>query len=330
MRLNPFMHLIESKKYKYARLIRSSFLQRVTDTFFVFYGGWHSDLGILDYFFPYGRICQQTAEAIGTSTNSVAGIGLTLIFLIPSLLLNLVKLLAASALTLSVIPVISVVHLIFKSIWRKMASQIKNLTIYPINRHDKIESPNATKKMKLMNLKNFSFKQNIVRAVTPQYSYDLKLRRYYPYESVIYLAVYYAEYSTFLSGSLPTNLADPDNLRAIIEVNSNNWQGILAMLKTNAMWAATNLEDNSMLPFKDSDPYRAIEEQLIPHLPKHEFIRGMSHVSRNNSPIKKFVESPIYHSKLSALIIQFAGFHNGNNLIEKVRLAEEERARIRV
>jgi hypothetical protein len=243
---------------------------------------------------------------------------LSLIFFIPAVVLNLAKFLVASALTLSVIPVISAVHLIFKSIRHKMMSLVKNITIHPVSPKDKLQ-PDLTKQMKLVDLKNFSFEKNIVRPVTTFQSYNLSFHRYYPPESVIYLGVYYAEYSTSFRGSEPTNLEDPDDLRAIIEISTNNWQGILAMLKTNTMWATTNLEDNILINAEDA--HNAIEDQIMPALRKREFIKGMSGVSRNNSLIKKFVQSPNYASKLSALIFQFAGFPKHNNLIEKVRLA---------
>lgn len=340
MRWNPFSRLIESKKYKYARLIRSSFLERLTDTFFVFYGEGQSDLGVIDYFFPFARLGENIGRRM-TYSNSYSGpvVGISsVIFLISALVLNPVKIIFAYLLSLSVIPLILAVHLTFKYIWRKMEFQIKNLTIHPVNHPDKIATSDSNKKMKLVDLKNFSFQKNIVRAVASYRSSRLSFDKYYPPDSVIYLGVYYAEYSRsslrdrepihLTSGVAPMNLNKPDKLRAIIEVNPNNWQGILAMLKTNTMWATTNLEDNILI--KAEDAHEAIENQIKPALGKREFMKGMSKVSRNKSSIKKFVESPIYDSKVSTLISQFAGFPKPNNLIEKVRCAEEKRVRVKV
>jgi hypothetical protein len=140
---NPFARLRETNSYPYARLIRSSFTGRIADTFKVFNGDiLGKRMGILDYIYPFPRIMSYAILNISiplnmytTARQLYSGIILLLILAIPTIIVNIPKLIVSSALTLLVSPALVLAHLWFHPINKKYMSQIKDLRIRLFNQN---------------------------------------------------------------------------------------------------------------------------------------------------------------------------------------------------
>jgi hypothetical protein len=311
MRLNPFAILIESKKYKFSRLLRATYVERLMDCFWILYGGFlDNDFGLVDYVFPFGRICQSVVDRMwDVRSSSKLRVTAVAILVLLSITLNIVKLVVSTLLTIAVTPIISLVHFLLKPFYNRLANQIEKIQIspLPIKSEDiDTDQQRSSNEIQITNIPKAKFQSYFVRPVSKwkKMPNEFITYQYWPTDSILYLGVYRAYYTSI---GQPANLNDPSDkdLRGIIEINSNNWIGIMALLKSNILWASTNLEDKKLTTKEDL--HNEIDNIRIPLQAKKAFLQGTRLTLQNKSPIKTFVTSETYHSELLNLIFQFAG-----------------------
>jgi hypothetical protein len=334
MRWNPFLRLIESKKYLYARLIRTSWTERMWDTYYVLFGGFEifdDDLGILDYLFFPIRIIEKSLFILAVKIPQTLQIYFSPVFIlltIPWIALNAIKAVTAGLLTLLSIPIVSLVHLLISPIWRKKASQIENLIVRPVDiqqSENSESSPKFENDIKLKEIENFSFNGNLIRPLTKFGTSDnFTFSTYWPEDTILYLGVYRADYCfQFMNHRAPINLESHGKMRAVIEITTHNWQGIQAMLQTNSLWSCNNLESSFFCTTNEVQD--EIEKQIIPRLAKKAFLDGFSRTLRNHSPLKKFAEYPHFEPKVVGIIFEFPGYPKGyRNMQPSAYIAERK------
>ncbi len=145
MRWNPFGPLFESMNYPLARIRRSGFFERISDTFTTFYGSFNplekveedseygdvdvtpSQMGLLDYIFPVGRITHAIAQSENDALSMTCGV----VFAFP---LNAIKFIAALSLTAVLSPFVLVGHFLYSCFsGSELRRQAENLQITTLN-----------------------------------------------------------------------------------------------------------------------------------------------------------------------------------------------------
>ncbi|MES2217339.1 MAG: hypothetical protein V4501_02900 [Pseudomonadota bacterium] len=255
---NPFFHLQETTYYPTARLIRSSFKQRMRDTFKVFYGDiFRNNLGIIDYIFPFSRLSTAILLLINRGSNDnanttdiILSASLFIIWSTPTILLSIPKLIVASALTLVLSPVVALVHFWFKSDKEKLVNQIKHLKIqlYKSNIDQHIDQ--------LDDQKDLEDENELAQALPTREFDSLSIRPIYKYPEGS--ACTYTEYALTdtttsrilllgifaikpLVGVRPSDaLGKP---LALVKITPQNSTPIKAILTTNMFWATEHLEN---------------------------------------------------------------------------------------
>jgi hypothetical protein len=332
MRWNPFFRLIESKKYPYSRLIKSTWKQRIRDTFYVFNGEFiHFDFGLLDYPFFLNRFLLLAVISLDHRFDRKAALPIV-VLLIPLVILTVTKAFVAFVLTFVVSPIVFIVHLIIQPFWNQMVNQIKNVIVRPVDKNKSIneDNPEFEKDQKLLELENFNFKENVVRPITriPGLHTNTFFQTYWPNDSIIYLGFYRNQNWRYFNVDDKPSHSDmhDEELCGVIEINTRNWRGILAMLNSNSFGIAENIE-NSCLTNTD-DMQEEIEKQIIPRLAKKAFIDGFSKALRNQSPLKQFVTAPHFDPEVVGLIFEFAGFPKGYRNMEASAYIADRRIRM--
>jgi hypothetical protein len=328
MNWNPFSHLVKSKKYKLAHFIKSSWWERMRDTFEVFYGSnipyrlmpyfpqmiFDRRMGILDYVFPLTNLFLLSHYFVRYVPLNIHLFKSIIVVSYAGILISdYIKFIAATLIASILTPIISLIHLCIQPLWNNLSNQIKNIIVHPVANLSTAEhSPIFEKRKYLRELDEDVFRNNIIFPITyfSKYYHHFTRESFSPGSSTIFLGVYHAEYCTCCTGPVGEG-----KLRAVIEVNSFNWAGILAMLKTNTMSASKNIEAK---PFdtNELDIHSEIDKQVQPYLAKHAFLNGTSSVERNKSSIKKFVKSRNYDPKLTDMIFQFVGYPRHNLILE--------------
>src|SRR4051812_46848721 len=108
---NPFAALIETNSAYSSRFLRTSILQKIKDTFRVFYGD-ENIIGILDYLFPLARISFDLFSWLWSQNNFGAKFFAVLTFPFMAVF-GAIKFLAAIVLTTAVSPIVGMVHLAY-------------------------------------------------------------------------------------------------------------------------------------------------------------------------------------------------------------------------
>ncbi len=256
MRWNTFSHLADTKKYFTGRLIRSPLWQRFTDTFRVFYGSFlKNDLGVLDYLFVLPRISQNIALEVNRFNNPLA-IATTILLGLAALILNIVKILSAVALTIVVSPFILLTHLFANLTFNKLSDKIKHLQI----KLAKPSQDNERLDAAMLNLEDKEKKLGQVfnstasiegLLIKPIYKESFSDHEHYyfgsPGTAPAALGLFEARFCG-CNGPFDKHPLDGDGpLQAVIEVKPENKDGIESILKTNTFWATEALEESGAL-----------------------------------------------------------------------------------
>ena len=334
MRWNPFLRLIESKKHPYARLIRSSWRERMWDTYYILFGGFFKeDLGFLDYLFFPIPIIEKTILLLNyiPAQYQKFFIPIVVVLAIPWAVLSIVKASTAAILTILVTPIVSLVHAILNPIWKRKANLIENIVVRPVNNEATTDEnfPKYKADTRLKDLTEFSYSENIIRPLAVnKRDYQQFTSTYWPADTILYLGVFEAQYTAyFMTQRRPINLKSLGEMRAVIEITANNWKGILAMLQTNAFWSSVTVESKCLCTTEDVR--EEIEKQIIPRLAKKAFLEGFSKTLRNQSPLKKFAEYPHFDRKVVGIIFEFAGYPKGYRNMQPSAYIAERRNGIR-
>jgi hypothetical protein len=264
---NPFSHMYESKSYPYTRFIRSSFRERIKDTFKVFNGDFYGKrMGLFDYVFPFPRIASYIFYKLNSSNYRDApaidlylGDILFLLWSIPTVILNIPKLIVTSFLTLLVSPVIVITHFWFKPAKEVFINQIKRLKIQLYNSN--IDNCLET----LDDQKDLCEERDLINVLPDKEFKLLSIRPLCKYPAGSHCTYSeYAEIDTIsprllvlgLFSVKPTLGIRPSNLLgnplALIKVTSQNETPIKALLNTNMFWTTQHLENPKALPIIES------------------------------------------------------------------------------
>jgi hypothetical protein len=330
MRWNPFLRLIESRNYPYARLIRSSLRERIWDTYYIFFGSvFHDDLGVLDYLFFPIPILEKTIFLINNLPAQYLKFftPLLILLIIPWAALCMIKASTAGILTVLITPLVLLTHLICNPIWKQKANLIENIIVRPVDKQITTEEeyPKFNADIKLKDLDQFSYSENLIRPLAAyENDYQHFTCTYWPQETILFLGVFEAHFTAyFMTPRRPINLRSHGEMKAVIEINANNWKGIQAMLQTNSLWSCATVESNSLCITEDV--HEEIEKQIIPRLAKKAFLDGFSRTLRNHSPLKKFAEYPHFEPKVVGIIFEFPGYPKGyRNMQPSAYIAERK------
>ncbi len=139
--LNPGDHFseVDTDRYHDGKLIRSSFGNRLTDTYLYFSGLFYNDTktgdviggkaGVLDFIIPHYFVYRAWLWWTKVPARAVAGFFITLPLGILSLTLAITKHILAFTLTLLSIPLVGLAHLVYLDKYRNSRDTIKNLMI---------------------------------------------------------------------------------------------------------------------------------------------------------------------------------------------------------
>jgi|GEM_PF-6822935 len=281
MHWNPFSHLIEvkTKKYISGRFFRSSYWERIKDSFWVINGSGlgldeNATLGLLDYVFPVARILWECIDFLNKNSLRESGLKNTLfgatilILIIPAALSTVAKFLTSSVLTCIAAPLAGLTHFFIKPKQDKLIDTIKHLRIQPINNCDGSETFSDIDLTKENNLENVFTPQELENMFAKSLSRDLlynKKNIYVfpfckPFEDKDEGYGYWYNGKTNgldFRGGIPSS--DNFSLTLVersrsgkkivgcIKITPENSDGIKALLNTNMFFATKNLEETKTL-----------------------------------------------------------------------------------
>lgn len=171
MKLNPFTNLIETKKYPFARLIRSSFKDRLEDTYRVFTGGFGAEMrmGLLDYvLFPIA-LMDYILDKLDKNEYEKASNVFLAVIIVPLILLLAVRELASAIISVVLSPIVALVHLATYRERSRLLEQANKAMYWPT-----VYAPNEPIKGVIVDRKTgFSLEYN-----SKERKYDLVLKNH--------------------------------------------------------------------------------------------------------------------------------------------------------